>query len=335
MRYSRLTKVKPGDIAAAPVFGAGGQILVKAGGKLTSRIIQRLLELGFVGICIEDNAFADIICSSTVSAQTKFEALQALDNKDIKSCVKISESIADELLSGDGVVRASLDELNSYDVATGTHSFSVAVYAGTLAMLYGYNFQRIKQVVSASLLHDLGKSQIDINIINKPGKLTAEEYEEVKKHPSIGYEMLKGMESIDSVVRVSILQHHENSDGTGYPSGLLDEDIYEYAKIIHICDVYDAMISQRCYKEAKSPTSVIAYLQSEAGKMFNEQLVKIFMRSIAPYPEGSEVLMSNGENAIVKKICPDHPTEPIVKFFSGEEVDTHKDGLYIVNFARS
>lgn len=334
MRYSRLSKVKPGDVVATPILGKGGQVLVRAGGKLTERVIERLVALGFAGVCIEDSTFSDIICSPTVSSKTKFEALQALETMDVKSCTKISESIASEVLEGDGVVRASLDELNSYDLATGSHSFSVAIYAGTLAVLNGYNYDRVKQVVMTALLHDIGKSKVAEEIIKKPGPLTAEEYEEIKKHPTYGYEMLKDLESVDSVVRVSILQHHENSNGSGYPTGLRDEDIYEYAKIIHICDVYDAMISERCYKEAQSPEYVIAYIKSESGKMFNPQLVKIFMRSIAPYPEGCEVLLNTGEKAIVKRVVSDHPTEPIVKLYSGEEIDTHRDGVCIVNLSK-
>ena len=109
----------------------------------------------------------------------------------------------------------------------------------------------------AALLHDIGKTCLPLEILNKPETLTEDEYEEVKRHPRYGYNMLKNNEEISSVTRNAIFSHHENEDGSGYPRNLTSDKIHKFAKIIHIADVYDALITKRVYKEAINPADAM------------------------------------------------------------------------------
>lgn len=333
MRYARFENLGENEIVAYPIVNKNGSLLVKEGVAVNDMIIEKLKKLGYHGICIHDNKFDDVIYEPVIPMELKIRAVQSVEHKDVDACLDLSSSIASELMDSGGYVCNALEDLNNYDAATSAHSVSVATNAGTLGILLGYDYKRVRQVIIASLLHDIGKSKIDKDILNKPGALNDAEYEEIKKHSSLGYEMLKDNPTIDSVVRVSVLQHHENYDGSGYPSGLSGNDIYEYARIIRICDVYDALVSKRCYKERSNPTDVLAYIDCNLGKLFDPHIAKIFLRAIAPYPVGSAVLLSNTERAIVVKNNSEHPTEPVVRTLNGREIDTFYDEEYIVAFA--
>ena len=182
----------------------------------------------------------------------------------------ISDTIVNDVLKKDGV-GLNLDELKVSDEYTFKHSVDVAAGSIILAKYLGLGADNIRDIGTAGVLHDIGKSQIPIEVLNKPGKLTEDERELVNLHPEYGYEMLKDSDFISSVVRVSVLEHHENEDGSGYPNGYDKKKIYLFAKIIHICDVYEAMLSKRSYKKRLNPSDVIEYMMGNAGIMFNKE----------------------------------------------------------------
>ena len=136
--------------------------------------------------------------------------------------------------------------------------------------------------------------------------------------------MLKDSDSIPSVVRVSVLEHHENEDGSGYPNGYDKKKIYLFAKIIHICDVYEAMLSKRSYKKRLNPSDVIEYMMGNAGIMFNKELLEVFVKNLIPYPEGMLVMLSTEESAVIKKNNRDFPTRPLVITLSGKVINLIK-----------
>ena len=145
-------------------------------------------------------------------------------------------------------------------------------------------------------------------------------------------DMLKAMVSISPLVRVPILEHHENYDGSGYPRGLVDKETHIFSKIIHICDVYDAMLSRRCYKDAINPGEVIDFITANKNIMFNGELVDFFMQSLIPYPEGMLVKLSDGRTAVVASQNKGFPQSPVVRDMRGNVVDLmHENNVKIMH----
>ena len=152
--------------------------------------------------------------------------------------------------------------------------------------LYDCVFDRneeLEKLSQAALLHDIGKCDVPLEIVNKPAKLTSEEYEEMKRHPEYGLKRLRdgrsqGTEEIHAVVKNAVYSHHENWNGTGYPRGLQGEAIHLFARLIHVADVYDALTAKRAYKDALNPSDAMEYLMANSGAMFDIDVVNTFIK---------------------------------------------------------
>ncbi len=169
---------------------------------------------------------------------------------------------------------------------TGFHVKRVAEYSYILAILAGLDEESAQLLKLASPMHDIGKVGIPDAILNKPGKLTVEEFEIMKKHAILGYEMLKG--STRDILQTSSIvafEHHEKWDGTGYPRGLKKENIHIYGRITAICDVFDALGSDRCYKKAWELDKILNLFQEEKGKQFDPNLVELFFDNLDRFLE--------------------------------------------------
>ncbi|MPN11539.1 Cyclic di-GMP phosphodiesterase [bioreactor metagenome] len=159
----------------------------------------------------------------------------------------------------------------------------------------------------------MGKIFIPKDILNKPGRLTNDEYEQIKKHCQLGGDYLRKNWEIPVESVVGVLTHHERCDGSGYPYGLpLNKQTIE-GKLIAICDVYDAMTSERPYRASLSPSEAIEHIIGNSGTMFDPELITIFIKKIAPYPIGSRVVLSNGIKATVVRNYPKGLTRPMVE----------------------
>jgi len=132
------------------------------------------------------------------------------------------------------------------------------------------------------LLHDIGKLAIPLNVVNKPGHLTGEEFTAMKKHPKAGLEILEHRSSVNVLSLKIVIQHHENYDGSGYPYGIKGEEIHLFARIARIIDVYDAMTSKRTYAEAMRPFAVLAEMKNKMPGCFDEKLLKEFIYFLGP-----------------------------------------------------
>jgi len=211
--------------------------------------------------------------------------------------------------------------ISTYDNYTYTHSVNVDILSVILGVACGLRDDELKKLSQAALLHDIGKTCVPIEIINKPGRLTEEEYAEVKKHPYYGYNMLRDNFDVSSVARNAILSHHENEDGSGYPRALAGDKIHLFAKIIHVADVYDALTTKRVYKDAMNPADALEYLMGNSERMFDKDLVATFLEYVAPYPLGVQVELSNGQKALVVKNNRSMLSRPVVRLNSGAKVD--------------
>ena len=164
---------------------------------------------------------------------------------------------------------------------TGDHVKRVAEYSLILARLYGLSIEESILLKNASPMHDIGKIGIPDNILNKPAKFTNEEFELMKKHSEIGYEMLKhSNKSILKAAAILSYEHHERWDGKGYPRGLKGEEIHIYGRITAIADVFDALGSERVYKEAWPLEKILKLFSEERGKQFDPELIDIFLDNL-------------------------------------------------------
>lgn len=178
------------------------------------------------------------------------------------------------------VIKAMVASLDAKDPYTQGHSLRVFEYAVALAQGMNLSPEMISDIRIASLLHDVGKIGIADEILKKKGTLTKEEYEIMKKHPVIGGNIMRQVRVLETVIP-GIVEHHERIDGSGYPLGLKGEQISLMGRIIAIADVYDAMTSNRPYRMALSSSSVLEYLQKNAGKLFDAATVQVFAHVIA------------------------------------------------------
>ena len=164
---------------------------------------------------------------------------------------------------------------------TGNHVKRVALYSELLGQLYGLNYDEVQLLKTASPLHDIGKIAIPDSILNKPAKLTNEEFEVMKEHSILGYEMLKySQRPLLKTASLIALTHHEKYDGTGYPKGLVGDDIHIYGRITAVADVFDALGSNRVYKKAWSDEEIFDLFKKERGKHFDPQLIDIFFDNL-------------------------------------------------------
>jgi len=208
----------------------------------------------------------------------------------------------------------SLVRLKNKDEYTYMHSVAVCALMIALAKELGLSDAETKQAGLAGLLHDLGKAGIPMEVLNKPGALTDEEFRLVKLHPERGFEFLKLANITDEVALDVCLHHHEKINGTGYPKKLKAEEISVFAKMGAVCDVYDAITSNRPYKDGWEP-GVSLQRMAQWTEHFDDRVFKAFVKSVGIYPIGSMVILKSGRLAVVIDQSPKSLLTPIIKVF--------------------
>ena len=201
-----------------------------------------------------------------------------------KNMERISEWVTNtvsHILQDDNTF-SSLLGVTAHDYQIYTHSVNTSV----LGLLFGKHLsfqpEELARIGSGLLLHDIGKLAIPLNVVNKPGHLTGEEFKAMKKHPKAGLEILEHRSSVNVLSLKIVIQHHENYDGTGYPYGISGKDIHLFARMARIIDVYDAMTTKRSYVEAMRPFAVLAEMKNKMPGCFDEELLKEFIYFLGP-----------------------------------------------------
>ena len=192
-----------------------------------------------------------------------------------------------------------LTRLKAQDRYTGLHCLSVSILAMGFGVHLGLSNEKIETLGIAGLLHDVGKMKVDPEILNKPGKLTAEEFEQIKLHPAFGFQALQGQTGIPPEAVQAAHAHHERLDSRGYPLGLEGYQIPFITRIITIVDAFDAITSHRSYDQARPIQAAYDVLRSGCDKQFDEGLVREFIRWLGVFPVGTLVELHTGEVALV------------------------------------
>lgn len=204
-----------------------------------------------------------------------------------------------------------------------SHSLNVALISRMLGRWLKYDKHDLDTLTLAGLLHDIGKCKIPEEILNKPDKLTDEEFAEIKKHPKYGYDLLKNL-NVDSHVKKAALMHHERCDGSGYPSGLDEDLLDDYAMIVAIADVYDAMTAARVHRAPLCPFQVISNFESDGFQKYPTKILLTFLKQIANTYQSNRVVLNDGRGCKIIYINNNALSKPIVQFDDNTCLDLSK-----------
>jgi len=329
MRFVAVENLTEGMILGKPFYGNLGQFYLRKHAVLTDALIKRITFLGYAGLYIADDysdgiepnfVVSDELKNSTASAvQTFMSNIQsaptstsAVLTQNVDQILSFVRTIVDEIIASKNAVINIID-LKSYDLYTYQHSVNVGVLAGVLGSAMKMNRNELLDLTSAAIFHDIGKMFVPRDVLDKPGILTKEEFEEMKKHAALGAVYMRDRLYFPASIYVPVWQHHEHYDGNGYPNSLTGDKIVLPAKIIAMTDTYDAITSKRPYHEAIMPHEGCEYIMGNAGRHFDPDAVDIFFRTVAPFPVGVSVRLSNGEEGIVFKNYSSFPMRPLIK----------------------
>ncbi|MGO0123550.1 HD-GYP domain-containing protein [Desulfothermobacter acidiphilus] len=322
--------LRPGIRVGRPLYSSSGQLLVNAGTRLTEKVIKRLRLLGVSAIYVDDGFLNDVEIKDVISEQLRLQALvqvrEFFQNPpqgagraviQVKAMVDLVKDLVDELL-GSQQVLVSLVDVRALDDYTFGHSVNVCLLSLLTGISLGYSRQQLISLGLGALLHDVGKTSIPAEILQKPGQLTPEEFALVKSHTVAGYRMLKAA-GIDSLACVVALQHHERYLGQGYPQGLRGSEIHEFAAICGVADVFDALTADRCYRRAYPVYEAYEFIAGAGNYLFDYWMVQAFLENVAAYPVGTVVRLTSGAVGIVTGTKRGFPLRPSVRLFFDDE----------------
>ena len=200
------------------------------------------------------------------------------------------------------------------------HSVNVALIASTLGKWLKFSDTDVYLLALCGLLHDIGKVYISNDILDKPSKLTEQEFAQIKRHPLLGFNRLKN-EEIDPRIKKAALMHHERKDGSGYPHNLKGDEIHPFASIIAIADVYDAMTSSRSYRSPICPFQVIANFEEEGLQKYHTKYLLTFLQNIADTYQNNRVILNDGRSGTIVMLNQSKLSRPIVQLDNNQFVD--------------
>ncbi len=334
MRMVALRKCTPGMRLAKSIFSVDGRVLLAKNIELTAPLIRKLEEYGVAYLYIQDPMLDDLEADSSIPDEVSTHAVAKIRqlfqaqaqtmlnhiawNKLYRELDDIFETVYREILQHRHTMFC-LNQIYTYDAYLYKHCYQVGVYSMIIAVQHNYPKEKVREVALGSFLHDIGKLCIPREIVNKAGPLTQKEMEEVQRHTVYGYDILRQYVSFPLLSAHIALQHHERLDGSGYPRKLKGDEIHEYAKMVSIADVYDALTSKRAYRDAVLPSEAMEELYAGSGRLYDTRYLTTFRNSIVLYPVGLTVVLSTGERAVVVDNNTSAPQRPIVRVYADAE----------------
>jgi HD-GYP domain-containing protein (c-di-GMP phosphodiesterase class II) len=371
MRRIPVRELLPGMILARAVHSERGELLLNADVPLTDRYIDMLKDRGFSSVYTRDEATGDIEIEDIISERVRvtvtanvcriYEAMerataaykdqpaatieQELQSTEFARAVhehhayhalqQDIEQIVDEVLAAD--VLSGINTLRTFDSYQFIHAIDSTATAVMLGRRLHYAHDDLKRLASGCLLHDIGMVMVDRSIQEKSGRLNPDEQERVRRHPLVGYEMLRKLRPGEVLANHVAFQHHERQDGTGYPRGLHGNNrihrgtvdrsasgrIVLDAEIVAIADVYDALGSDRPYRPAYPPDQVVKMMRRNAGSHLNREIVNHLLAVLPIYPLGTDMIVMTGPYArfrgIVSRVHKEELDRPTVRLLFDPE----------------
>lgn len=289
---------------------------------------------------------SDASYSQKLKSSPEFQRFQVdftLRSQDLKNCFDAylsdggtvnKEELLSKTISLVGPKQTTLDvfdmlhNMRQVNDSTYAHSLNVAIISRIIGKWLHFSNEELDTLTLAGLLHDIGKTRIPDEVLNKDGKLTDEEFQMIRNHPKYGYDILKS-QPLNSHIKKAALMHHERCDGSGYPMGLTMEEIDDYALIIAIADVYDAMTAARSYRAPLCPFEVIAEFEKDGLQKYKPKYILTFLENIANAYQNNRVMLSDGTSARIVLLNHRRLSKPLVQLDDGACIDLEKSPLYI------
>lgn len=346
-RY-QINDVVAGMELGSAVLMESGKVALGEGTILNQNIIERLKERGIATLDIKEvlnegseeaaptldihqQKFCGEYDNMVIIVKKAFDCMRYFKEVPINEMRELADKPIESLVEAIGVIN-HLHMVQRQDDYTFHHSVNVAVICGVLGKWLGYTGTELKDLILAGLMHDVGKTQIPLEILNKPGKLSSDEMDIMKQHTTHGYNLIKKAGNVPSGVVYGILQHHERMDGTGYPLKVKSDKIHQYAKIIAVADIYDAMTSDKVYHNKVTPFTVVEMLVGEMFNKLDPGICTVFLNNVRDYFVGSVVRLNDGREAEVLHLGQFAGSRPIIRTSDDEFIDLEKrKDICIVN----
>lgn len=339
-RKVNVNDIKPNMILAKDAVSSCGMIIIAKNTMLSDINYKKLKDLGikYITIFEKDNNIDTSFNYNTLLENKKYEKIQ--DRKEFKQFEKnynqkieklenqfvaIGKGIGVEVDNLYSMVIDLVDNINckndifnylghlkTQDLHTYAHCLNVGLICNLFGLWLGYKNEALKNLTVSGVLHDIGKTQVDNGLIKKPEKLTNAEYDHIKQHSYLGYNLIKDL-NIPEEIKLGVLSHHEKIDGSGYPFGLVDEKIPTIAKIVAICDIYEAMTADRVYRAKICPFEVVRIFEQNSYNLLDTKLLLAFLQNIVYTYIGTHVMLSNNKEAEVVFINQAYLSKPIIK----------------------
>jgi HD-GYP domain-containing protein (c-di-GMP phosphodiesterase class II) len=330
-RTVRSDKLIAGMVVSQPVLSNAGQVLLEQGTMLTGDMIRylRSWRVPLVDVVVPKKNWLEKPVLSEVYTETleiisqTFEKVRLFHEVPVEECKELVGNYIEIMIDTPGVVD-SLHRVKGHSEYTYRHSLNVSIVAGLLGKWLGYKGQELRDLMLAGLLHDVGKAFIAKSVLDKPDKLTDAEMDIMRMHSLQGYRLLACSEDVSPAVKLAILQHHERDDGSGYPLGLQSANIGEFAKIIAIADLYDAMTSERTYRRKLPPFTAVEAILSEMYGKLDPQLCLTFASHLSQHLVGALVELSDGNTARVIMLNDAFVSRPVVQLRDGMSIDLER-----------
>jgi len=346
----RLGDVKPGMEVGKDVLTDSGQIMLLEGIVLTETIIEGLDCWDVSSIYIREKVesterpaptkvqapvevkaplseaqqkFYTNYDDTTNTIKSAFENMRYFKEAPLQEMKELSDNAIFPMLESIGIIN-NLHMVRRQNDYTFHHSVNVAVICGVLGKWLGYTGGNLSDLVLAGLLHDIGKTQIPLEILDKPNKLTTEEMQIMRTHTTLGYNLIKDNKILSPGILYGILQHHERIDGSGYPFKVKADKIHDYAKILAVADTYDAMTSNRVYHTKVTPFAVVEAMSGEMFNRLDPHICTVFLNNVRNYFIGNIVKLDDGRSAEVVFLGQFMGTRPTVCTKNGEFIDLEK-----------
>lgn len=329
-----INSIVPGAIVAKPIYNEAGLLLVPTGIFLDEKGIKRLIGLGIdeAYIIYPEQETSKILnqyaksphIDDIIYHRTRLKARKLTEkvmntmliNKNsinVEKVSKVIDEIISQLLEVNDII-LTLSRIRTIDDYTYEHSVNVCVVSLVIGIDLNLSQEELKQLGTGALLHDVGKISIPEDVLNKPSSLSAEEYNEVKAHTEIGYQMLLNAGIPEEAAQIA-LYHHERYDGSGYNRNLSGEEIPVLSRIVTLADSYDAMSNNRVYRRGLSPDVVYKEIAALSGRHFDCDITERFLRRIDLFPIGTGVVLNTNHKGIVISTNKFLPQSPVIRIF--------------------
>lgn len=323
MRKVPLSYAREGMFLGRSIIDSEGHILLKRGIELEEIYINRLYDLGIHYVYVVDKALGetdeieDVISEETRITTVKmvkktFSHLQDQRKINTSGLRKVVNNMLDEILDNTNVL-LSITDISTLNDFIFYHSVSVCTLSIMTGITLGYDDNKLRDLGIGALLHDIGKSKIDPNIITSTGSLNQEESAVLATHPELGFSIIRSYTDLSLLSAHVAFQHHERWDGKGYPRQLAGTNIHEYARIVAAANIYDELMAERPNRPPYEVNQAINLIKRMSGIYFDPRIVTAMISNIASFPVGCIIKLNTGDLGIVIRVNSSAPHRPVVR----------------------